>query len=138
MQCSQCYTISNNKMNTRHSINEEQSVGLSYMHPYFLGWRRKHFICISFVVFNTIYNFTFISPSSFYLVRTIFFHRRLFPRVRHHVINMVLINWRSDKIFVANRNCNPIRFGRVITKHIAISVVVYTFKQDLRYNSVLF
>lgn len=136
--CSFHYTISDNKMNKRHSINEEQSVWLPNMHHCFLGWRRKHFICVSFIVFNTIYNFTLISPSNFYL--SIFFHRRLFPRVRHHVINMVLVNWRSDKMSVANRNCNPIRFGRVITKHIncyfgrcvyfqaRFAMIVYCFK----------
>lgn len=65
--CSVHYTISDNKMNKRHSINEEQSMLLPNMRPCFLGWRRKHFICVSFVVFNTIYNFTLISPSNFYL-----------------------------------------------------------------------
>lgn len=65
--CSVHYTISDNKMNKRHSINEEQSMLLPNMRPCFLGWRRKHFICVSFIVFNTIYNFTLISPSNFHL-----------------------------------------------------------------------
>lgn len=68
--CSVHYSISDNKMNKRHSINEEQSMLLPNMRPCFLGWRRKHFICVSFVVFNTIYNFTLISPSNFYLALT--------------------------------------------------------------------
>lgn len=65
--CSVHYTISDNKINKRHSINEEQSTWLPNMRPCLLGWRRKRFISVSFVVFNTIYNFTLISPSNFFL-----------------------------------------------------------------------
>lgn len=85
------YTISDNKMNKRHSINEEQSMWLPNMRPCFLGWRREHFICVSFVVFNTIYNFTLISPSNFYLALTNV--QFSFTDVCFHVFGIMLSTW---------------------------------------------
>lgn len=89
--CSVHYTISDNKMNKRHSINEEQSMLLPNMRPCFLGWRREHFICVSFVVFNTIYNFTLISPSNFYLALTNV--QFSFTDVCFHVFGIMLSTW---------------------------------------------
>lgn len=102
--CSVHYTISDNKMNKRHSINEEQSMWLPNMCPCFLGWSRKHFICVSFVVFNTIYNFTLISPSNFYLaLKYNFLSPTFISTCSASCYQHGLVNWRSDKIFVANR-----------------------------------